>query len=248
MSKKILIEICVESLDAAIIAETTGADRIELCSDLVEGGVTPSAGIIKRVVEKLKIPVNVLIRPRGGDFCYSDSEFNVMKEDVEIAKSIGASGVVLGILNNDGTVDKARMQTLTVLSKPMNVTFHRAFDMTRDPFEALETLIELGADRILTSGQESTAQKGTGLIKKLIDKAAGRIIIMPGGGINEFNAKQIIAECSVQEIHSSAVEKIASRMIYRNEKSFMGKNSFTSEYEIRTTSAKKIKSLIEAIA
>ncbi len=245
---KITVEICVESLESAVTAENAGVDRIELCSDLLEGGITPSFGLTKLVTNKLKIPVNVLIRPRGGDFYYSDHDFEVMKKDVKIMKELNANGIVVGILKSDGTVDKERMSELIDLAVPMGVTFHRAFDMTRDSFEALETLIGLGVHRILTSGQTSSAFDGRMLIKKLVDKAGGRIIIMPGGGVNGSNAKKIIDECGVTEIHSSASEKVMSKMIFRNSKMSMGKGGPASEYEWRITSAEKIKSLIGAVS
>ena len=247
MNKKVIVEICVESLESAIAAQESGADRIELCSDLLEGGLTPSAGLIKLVVNTLKIPVNVLIRPRSGDFFYSDYEFIVMKEDVKLAKELKANGVVFGILNTDGTIDKDRTRELIELARPMKITFHRAFDMTRDPMEALDNLIELGVDRILTSGQKGSAYDGRELIKELVIRAEERITIMPGGGINASNAKQIIEKCSVLQIHSSASEKVLSRMVYRNPKAFMGKGDSLSEYELRVASATKIKSLVEAV-
>jgi copper homeostasis protein len=170
-----------------------------------------------------------------------------MMEDIKITKEYNANGVVLGILKSDGTIDIDRMKKLIEAAKPLSITFHRAFDMTIDPFEALKSLIELGVGRILTSGQATSAYEGRGLIKKLIEKANGRLSIMPGGGINHSNAKAIIDECNVTEIHSSASEKISSKMIYRNEATSMGKKGSLSEYESRATSADKVRLLINAI-
>jgi copper homeostasis protein len=245
MNRKIYLEICVESVDAACVAESAGSDRIELCSDLLEGGLTPGAGIIKQVISKLTIPVNVMIRPRTGDFCYSDYDFEAMKEDVKIAKASNANGVVLGILKEDFTIDEERTQTLIALAKPMNATFHRAFDLTPNPFEALETLINLGVDRVLTSGQEATAYQGIDLLKKLVEHANNRIVIMPGGGINETNVKKIVDECGVSEIHSSASVKVGSKE--KHNKIFFGKSGAVSEHETRITSAEKIKAIIKAV-
>ena len=247
MNRKVKVEICVESLESALIAQEAGAGRIELCSDLLEGGLTPSPGLTKLAVNNLKIPVNVLVRPRAGDFFYSDTDFEVMMEDIKIAKEYNANGVVLGILKSDGAIDIDRMKKLIEAAKPLSITFHRAFDMTIDPFEALESLIELGVDRILTSGQATSAYEGRRLIKKLVEKANGRLNIMPGGSINHSNAKEIVDECDVTEIHSSASEKISSKMIYRNETTSMGKKGSLSEYESRATSAEKVRLLINAI-
>lgn len=154
------LEICIDSVHSAIAAQEGGAVRVELCDNLFEGGTTPSAGCIQLVRENIHIDLNVIIRPRGGDFLYSPLEFEIMKQDIKIAKQLGANGVVLGILNKDGTIDQKRTAELIALARPMTVTFHRAFDVTRDPFEALEQLIDLGVDRILTSGQENTVLEG----------------------------------------------------------------------------------------
>lgn len=180
-TKKILFEACVDSVESALSAQEGGADRIELCADILEGGITPSAATIALASKFINIPIMVMIRPRGGDFCYSDLEFEEMKLDIEFAKQFNVAGVVLGILNENGTVDKKRTKILIDLVRPMQVTFHRAFDMARDPFEALDDLIELGIDRVLTSGQELTVVEGMETLKKLIDKAGDKIIILPGG-------------------------------------------------------------------
>lgn len=203
-AKQILFEACVDSLESSIAAQEGGADRLELCADLLEGGITPSAGTIDLVCRNVNIPVMVLIRPRGGDFCYSKYEFEEMKRDIELAKQYNISGVALGILNDDGTIDKERTKKLIQLAHPLKITFHRAFDMTRDPFVALNDLINLDVERILTSGQEVSAYKGIKLIEELVIKSKNKIIIMPGGGINENNAAEIVNRSKVKEIHGSA--------------------------------------------
>lgn len=246
MNSEIVLEICADSIRSAQAAETGGADRIELCSALSEGGVTPSYGQIKCVVEKLSIPVNVLVRPRGGDFLYSEDEFDSMKADIEFCKSAGAAGVVLGILNADGTVDGKRTGALINLAYPLSVTFHRAIDVTRDPLEALNKIIELGAVRVLTSGSAVTAEAGIENIGKLVSESRNRITIMAGGGINENNVRKILS-AGVKEIHCSAREKFLSGMIYKNETVRMSGNASAQEYYNYFTSAEKVASILKEI-
>ncbi len=241
-----LIEICVDSVGSAAAAQAGGADRVELCDNLIEGGTTPSAGAIALACEKLNIPVNVIIRPRGGDFCYSDIEFEVMKRDISAAKDLGANGIVIGILLPDGRVDEARTRELIRLARPMSVTFHRAFDMTRDPFEALESLIALGVDRVLTSGQEATAAKGIELIGRLVERAGDRISIMACGEIREENARRIVAETGAREIHFTAFVEKESEMEYRNQRVYMG-NELCPEYVNKMADAGKIAGVIRAV-
>jgi copper homeostasis protein len=169
----VLFEACVDSVEVALAAQAGGADCVELCADLLEGGCIPSAGTIQLAHRLLQIALNVIIRPRGGDFYYSDVEFETMKLEIELCKRIGVDGVVIGLLNPDGTVDVERMRTLIELARPLSVTCHRAFDVSRDPFEALETLIGLGVDRILTSGQEPSPLEGLELIAELVRRASG---------------------------------------------------------------------------
>ncbi|MHB8906293.1 MAG: copper homeostasis protein CutC [Melioribacteraceae bacterium] len=244
---KIIFEACVDSIESALAAQDGGADRIELCADLLEGGTTPSAGTIDLVCKQVNIPIMVMVRPRGGDFCYSDLEFEEMKRDIEFIKQFNVAGIVLGILREDGTVDKERTKTLIQAARPMQITFHRAFDMTRNPFEALDDLTELGIERVLTSGQESNVVEGVETLKKLVEKAGGKIIIMPGGGVNENNVSQIIARCGVKEIHGSAREKKESRMKFRNPKTTMSDSQNMPEYELMITSAARIRAIKEAI-
>jgi len=193
--------VCVHSVESALAAETGGAARVELCDNLLEGGTTPNAGAIAAAREQLRIPLHVIVRPRGGDFCYSDVEFDVMRRDIALAKQLGADGVVLGVLLPNGTVDVERTRALIALARPMSVTFHRAFDMTCDAFEALDALIDLGADRILTSGQQPSVLEGLDLITELVRRADGRIVIMACGGVNERNVSRVVAQSHVRELH-----------------------------------------------
>ena len=165
MNDKYLIEVCAAHVQSAIAAQEGGAKRVELCDNLYEGGTTPGYAAIKVTREKLNIGINVMIRPRGSDFCYSDLEFEMMKEDIKVCKELGVDGVVFGILLPDGNVDIERTNILVELAKPMSITFHRAFDVTPDPFKALEDIIDLGIDRILTAGQKNTVPDGKQLIK-----------------------------------------------------------------------------------
>jgi len=210
MNTPFSLEICCDSIDSAVAADRGGAQRIELCSSLLEGGLTSSAGLIRTVRVNVSIALFVMIRPRGGDFCYSDSEFAAMKEDISIAKSSGADGVVLGLLNIDGNVDVARTVALVELAAPLPVTFHRAFDLAADFDRALEDVVKTGAQRILTSGGMPVAPQGVKQIRKLVEAAGGRIKIMAGSGIHSKNAAEVIAQTGVHEIHASAKARVAS--------------------------------------
>jgi copper homeostasis protein len=246
MKNGVTFEICVDSLDAAQAAQQGGGDRVELCADLLEGGTTPSAGTVQLAIETLRIPVNVIIRPRGGDFCYSAAEFEVMRRDVEMARAWGANGVVIGILNPDGTVDVDRTRVLVETARPLSVTFHRAFDVTRDPFEALETLIGLGIDRVLTTGQESSALEGLDLIADLVRRAGNRIVVMPGG-ITERTAERIVARSRAREFHFAALSSIDGRMVYRNGRVFMGGELRPPEYTLSVTDPASVRAVIAAL-
>ena len=192
MTEPVLIEVCVDSVASAAAAERGGAQRIELCSDLLEGGITPSLGLLQAVRAGVSLPLHVIIRPRGGDFCYSEEEFDIMRRDIEIAKRAGADGVVLGILLPSGCVDATRTRQLSELARPMSTTFHRAFDMSADLQHSLEDVCQTGANRLLTSGGEPDCLQGTAAIAKLVKSARGRIHIMAGGGINAGNVAQIL--------------------------------------------------------
>ena len=198
------IEIVVFNIESAVRAQEGGADRIELCDNPAEGGTTPSIGVIEVARRKLNIEVYVMIRPRGGDFCYTDDEFSAMKVDVEHCKQLGADGVVFGILERSGRIDKKRCSELISRARPMKVTCHRAFDVTPDAVEALDDCITSGFDRILTSGQKRSAAEGKDLIRDLVKRAAGRISIMPGSGVNETNVEMLVKETQAKEIHFSA--------------------------------------------
>jgi copper homeostasis protein len=201
------LEICTNSYQSAKNAQDAGAHRIELCQELSVGGVTPSYGLLKKVLENLKIPVFVLIRPRGGNFVYSKAEFDIMKTNIQLCKDLGCHGVVSGVLNSDKTIDLKRTKELIELSQPLPFTFHRAFDGTVSPKLALEQLIDLGVERVLTSGQETAAEKGLELLNELHKNSKGRITILAGGGISVENVKKFKA-IGLKEIHASASSKI----------------------------------------
>ena len=198
-----MLEVCASNYQSSINAQEAGAHRIELCEDLEVGGVTPSKKLINRVVEELNIPVFVLIRPREGDFVYSESEFSTMKESIKQCKDLGCTGIDSGILKKEKSVDIERTKQLIELSKPLPFTFHRAFDEVVNPLKALDQLIDLGADRILTSGQESSAEKGIELLKSLNNKTKDKIIILPGAGVNPNNVK-LFKDSGFTEVHASA--------------------------------------------
>jgi copper homeostasis protein len=242
-----LLEICVDSAAGAVAAERGGADRVELCDNLLEGGTTPSAGCIKVARRGLKIGLQVMIRPRGGDFLYSDDELAVMREDIRMAKDLGAEGVVIGCLTAQGDIDRARTEELIGLARPLNVTFHRAFDMCRDPNEALEQLIELGANRVLTSGQEPSCIEGMELIAALHKQAAERIIVMPGGGLTPRNIAKFVAATGVGEVHLSARLTVESGMSHRNSRVFMGGTLRPPEFSWKTTDEAAVRTVVQEL-
>ncbi len=241
------IEICVDSVEGAMAAERGGADRVELCDNLLEGGTTPSGGCIKVAREKLRIGLQVIIRPRGGDFLYSEVECAVMREDIRLAKTLGADGVVIGCLTAAGDIDLARTRELIEEARPLNVTFHRAFDMCRDPRQALEDLVQLGVDRVLTSGQEASVLEGLDLICELQKQARGRIVIMPGGGLTPRNIGKIVRASGVSEVHLSARSTVESRMQHRNSRCFMGGALRPSEFSWKMTDESAVRSVVEIL-
>lgn len=244
MSK--ILEICVSTPESLIAAYKGGAHRIELCSALSEGGVTPSYGAIK---EALKIPhlkVNILIRPRGGDFIYSSIEINQMVADIEMAKNCGANGIVIGALKPNGEVDIDTMSRFISAADGLDITFHRAFDLCASPYKSLETIIELGCNRLLTSGKSSSALKGAELIKELIKIANGRITIMPGGGVNADNIVQLASLTNAQEFHASATTIKESSMIYRLPGVSMGSPN-NNEYTRIESDINRVKALADAL-
>ena len=236
-------EIVVYNIESALKAQEGGADRIELCDNPSEGGTTPSYGTIEAVRQNVNLDVYVMIRPRGGDFHYSNYEFHCMKRDISQCQKISVDGVVFGILNPDGTLDKKRCKELIIKARPLKVTCHRAFDMTRDPFEALEDCIEAGFDRILTAGQQAQALKGADLIGELIKKANGRIAIMPGSGVNENTVHEILAKSKATEIHFSATAFRESEMNYKNQNiAGMGSDE-GAEFKVRTVDPDRVRAM-----
>jgi copper homeostasis protein len=207
-----VLEVAANSVASALAAEAGGAARVELCSALEVGGLTPSHATIAIAVEHLRIPVHVLIRPRAGAFVFDDLECEVMRRDIGISKSLGCAGVVIGVLTADGDVDAVRCRVLMDAAQGMSVTFHRAFDFARNPERAVEAIIALGCDRLLTSGQAADALTGAPLIRKLIEQARGRIAIMPGGGIDAHNIAAVAQATGAGEFHASAKERVADRM------------------------------------
>jgi copper homeostasis protein len=248
MGNRIVLEMCIDSVESAIASQRGGADRVELCDNLLEGGTTPSVGAIALARQNIDIDLNVIIRPRGGDFLYSQVEFEVMQYDIEQAKQLGANGVVIGLLNEDGSVDVERTRTLVELARPLSVTFHRAFDVSRDPFEALEDLVNLGVDRVLTSGQEPSVLEGLDLITELVQKADDRIIIMPGAAdITERNINKIVTQSGVKEVHMLGTVSVESPMRFRNPRIFMGGELRPPEFARMVTDANRVKAFRQAV-
>ncbi|MGV3529020.1 MAG: copper homeostasis protein CutC [Flavisolibacter sp.] len=211
-----LLEIATADFITTQSAVAGGADRIELCAALGDGGTTPSLGTIRQCRESFSLPLFPIIRPRGGDFLYTDEEYNIMLTDVKLCRDLGCDGVVLGLLQSDGRIDIKRTEALVKAAYPMEVTFHRAFDRCVDPFEALEKLVEAGVQRILTSGQKPTAPEGAGLIAELVKAASERIIIMPGSGVRTDNIVALAKETGATEFHTSLRAKQSSHMQYRH--------------------------------
>ena len=241
-----LLEICIDSVASALTAQAGGADRVELCDNLVEGGTTPSYGMIKAVRSQISIGLMVMIRPRGGDFLYSPEEFEIMKSDIEMAKQLGADGVVFGLLNPDGTIDKTRTKELIELSRPMQVAFHRAFDMVKDGQQALEDLIEIGCDRVLTSGLHPEVISGQEIIKQLIQQADGRIAILCGGGIRLDNIQSFVQYTNAPEIHGSGRKTVHSQMTFQNDQIAMGAIP-NSEYITKVADEETVRKFRELI-
>lgn len=244
--KSFKIEICANSAESVRAAIAAGADRIELCAGMPEGGTTPSYGEMSVVRELLPTGMHVIIRPRGGDFLYSEEECEVMLRDIEMARKIGVDGIVIGCLTADGSIDEDKMRGLMAAAGKMSVTFHRAFDMCSDPFTAMEKIEELGCDRILTSGQKSTAEEGIPLLKELTARSR-RALIMPGCGINAGNIRKIAEQTGAQEFHLSARIQVEGKMVYRNPLVSMGGTVQIAEYGREMTSAEKVKEAIRAL-
>lgn len=235
------IEICLDSPSLALEAQQYGANRVELCANLLEGGTTPSAGCIAITRQKISIGLFVIIRPRGGDFYYNQEEIEQMKYDVQLCKELGVDGVVIGLLNQDGRIDLDTTKELIDLAKPMEVTFHRAFDRCQNPFVAVEELINLGVNRILTSGQYPHALDGKDVLKRLIEQAQNRIIIMPGSGVNQHNVQQLLEETNATEFHFTA------HQISLKNNNYQHPNFPISEHQEKIFDVEKIKGCLDVI-
>ncbi len=235
------IEVCVDSVVSAINAAKGGAHRVELCDNLFEGGTTPSAGMIAIVREQIRIGLQVMLRPRGGDFLYSAFEYTIMQHDLQIARAAGADGVVFGFLHPDGSIDKQRTKEIVTMARPMNVTFHRAFDMVADPIQALEDLVSCGVDRVLTSGLERSAIEGMDMIARLVEKATDRIIILAGGGVRPHNIKKLVSHTHVQECHVSGRKTVPSVMAFQNTRVGMGGSLQFPEYNTSVVDTEMIR-------
>lgn len=242
-----IIEVCANSAASCVTAEQGGAARVELCAGIPEGGTTPSYGEMVTARRAIGIQMNVIIRPRGGDFLYTPAEMQAMLLDIEAAKAAGADGVVFGCLRADGTIDIERNRQLKEAAGNLSTTFHRAFDVCRDPFTALEEIIALGFDRILTSGQEASAPQGAAMLAELVRRADGRIIIMPGCGVNEDNVAELARATGAQEFHMSARHRVESGMVYRNERVSMGGTVTVEEFARDLTDPQRVARSIEAL-
>jgi len=241
------IEVCANSVQSAIAAEKGGANRVELCDNLYEGGTTPSAAMIFQTKLQTLIPVFPIIRPRGGDFLYSTEEFDVMIKDIEIAHNMGADGFVIGCLNIDGSIDYEKNARLIEAAKGLPITFHRAFDMTADPNKALEICKKLGVTRILTSGQKNKAVDGSSLIYDLVQLAGNNVIIMAGSGITEENICEIATNTLAKSFHVSLRKYYNSKMEFRQNNIFMGGSEDIPEFKNKFTSINKVKELIKQL-
>jgi copper homeostasis protein len=242
-----ILEVCAGSLASALAAQEGGAYRVELCDNLYEGGTTPSIGTIELARLKLSIKLHVIIRPRGGDFLYNDLEFAIIKRDVERCRDLGVDGVVIGFLLPDGRIDIERTREIVEMARPMAVTFHRAFDMSRDPFEALGDLKLTGVDRILTSGQKNLATEGAELIAELVKQASDHLVIMPGGGLSEHNIKEFARQVKATEYHATLRHTIYSGMTFRRDDVYMGGLSAIPEFSNLETDPQRVRSMVESL-
>lgn len=240
MNSPITLEICANSVVSAVAAQQGGADRVELCDNMAEGGTTPGYATMAKARELLQIQLYPIIRPRGGDFLYNELEFELMWKDIELCKQMGCDGVVIGLLTADGKIDKKRTKLLVDLTWPLGVTFHRAFDRCIEPLEALEDIIETGCERILTSGQQSSALQGAELIHKLVEKADDRIAIMAGAGVRVNNIAELVKKTKAKEYHSTAKTMVKSKMQFKNDLAIKDENN---EWHISVTDAEMVRQL-----
>jgi copper homeostasis protein len=241
------LEVCIDSVESAIAAERGGAKRVELCADLVEGGITPGAGLIASVRRHIAIDMFVMIRPRGGDFCYTNLEFEVMQDEIAHARQLGADGVVLGLLDQHGRVDVSRTRELVELASPLPVTFHRAIDMTPDLLVALDDVLSTGAVRILTSGGAPSVLQGLAQITRMVEASRGRIAIMPGGGIKPDNIAAIAQATGAREFHTSARTAFPSPVHYRKQGMAMG-DLPDREYLRYGVRPERVRALVDALS
>lgn len=242
----VVVEACVDAIDAALEAEQGGAARLELCGELMQGGVTPSAGLIAAVWERIDIPLFVLVRPRTGDFLYTDDELDVMRRDIEQVKSLGAEGVALGALTADGDVDVERLRSLVELARPMSVTFHRAFDFACDRGAALDALLTLGVDRLLTSGGAATAAEGASSIAALVQAVGDRMVVMAGGSITPGNVGALVKATGVREVHVRGAARMDSAMRHRQDALSISRTGM-GDYERSVTRADEIRRVVEGV-
>ena len=243
----ILVEACVDSVQGAIAAERAGARRLELCANLVEGGTTPSAGMMSAVHRCVGIPVFAIVRPRGGDFLYDAADIEVMLRDIEFAKSCDIHGIVSGALNPNGTIDEDGTSALLEAAHPLPFTFHRAFDVTRDLDESLDALQALGAHRVLTSGGAPTAPEGVEMIARLVRRGGDRIVVMAGGGVRHGNAAQVVKGTKVKEVHLRGSRRLEGRMAYRAPHVHIGRAFVPDEYAWDVTDGAEIGAVVHAV-
>jgi copper homeostasis protein len=242
-----LIEVCVEGIGGLVAAQTAGADRVELCASLLEGGLTPSLGTVRQALRAATVPFHVIVRPRGGDFLYSAREFASMLEDIGALRALDVPGVVVGALTADGEIDEARMAALVAAAGPMSVTCHRAFDMTRDPLAALAALIRCGADRVLTSGQRDTAVEGLPVIRSVVEAARGRLKVMACGALDATNVSLVRRVSGADELHFAALRTVRGGMRFANPAVAMGHDGDGSrEYLLTVTDEAAVRSTIAA--
>ena len=242
-----ILEVCANSLASALAAQTGGAYRVELCDNLYEGGTTPSPGCIKLTREKLNIKLNVLIRPRGSDFLYTDDEMEIIRRDIQYCKQNGVDGVVIGFLTPNGDIDIERTSEIIKAAHPMSVTFHRAYDMCKDPCKALDELINLKVDRILTSGQRNSAPQGVERISELVEIAGDRVIIMPGAGLKPENIRNFHLQIRAKEYHATLHSEVDSSMKFRKAGVYMGGSPMIPEYTVNQTDPEKVRRFIQAL-
>lgn len=246
MKTPYILEACVDSAESAIIATNAGANRFELCANLIIGGTTPSPCLFEEIRKHVDTRTHILIRPRFGDFCYTDHECNIMENEIEMFRKLGAEGVVIGALTPEGTLDEEKMKRMMDKAGDMTVALHRAFDMCQDPFEALEQAEQLGIQTILTSGHQASALAGKDLLKELMKRAEGKIEILMGGGINAEAIRILAAETGNRSFHMSGKVTLDSEMVYRKKEVSMGLPSM-SEYEIWRTASHNIEEAIKVL-